>query len=225
MKYKAIIFDMDGTIIDTEQIWKEATRQLLKNRGIEYSKEHEAELGPQLAGGGMKQGCMLIKMAMNLDDDVHTLMSEKSAIACKLYEQEVRYMNGFLEFIKEIQKHNLKVGLATNADDNTLKVTEESLQLSMHFGKHMYNVSHVNHQAKPHPALYLHAAQQLEVDPEHCIAIEDSAHGIRAAKAAQMFCIGYNSSRDPHQLKESDLIVDEYHHIDLEILLGKKLAN
>jgi beta-phosphoglucomutase-like phosphatase (HAD superfamily) len=43
MKYKAIIFDMDGTIIDTEQIWKEATKQLLKNRGIEYTVDIEAD--------------------------------------------------------------------------------------------------------------------------------------------------------------------------------------
>lgn len=223
MKYKAIIFDMDGTIIDTEQIWKEATKQLLKNRGIEYTPEMEAELGPQLSGGGMKQGCMLIKMAVNLEDDVHTLMTEKSAIACKLYEQEVKYMTGFLEFMERVQKLNLKVGLATNADDNTLRVTENALELSKHFGQHMYNVSHVNHQPKPDPAMYLHAAEQLGVDPEHCIAIEDSAHGIRAAKAANMFCIGYNSSRNHHQVKDSDLIVDEYHHIDLEELLGIKL--
>ena len=222
MKYKAIIFDMDGTIIDTEQIWKEATRQLLKNRGIEYTKEMEDELGPQLAGGGMKQGCMLIKMALNLDDHVHELMTEKSAIACALYEKEVQFMEGFLEFHAKLLKLNLKTGLATNADDNTLRVTENALQLSKLFGVHIYNISHVNHQPKPDPAMYLHAAEQLGVDPEQCIAVEDSAHGVRAAKAANMFCIGYNSSKNHHQIKESDMIVDEYHEIDLEILLGIK---
>jgi len=223
MKYKAIIFDMDGTIIDTEQIWKEATRQLLKNRGIEYTLEMEAELGPQLAGGGMAQGCMLIKMHAELSDDVGTLVIEKSAIACRMYQQEVIYMEGFLEFIVKVQKHNLKIGLATNADDNTLRVTEQALKISDHFGEHMYNPSHVNHRTKPDPAMYLHAAEKLGVAPEHCIAVEDSAHGIRAAKGANMFCIGFNSSRNHHQVKESDLIVDEYHHIDLEELLGIKL--
>lgn len=222
MKYKAIIFDMDGTIVDTEGIWKQATRQVLKNRGIEYTKEHEAEFGPQLAGGGMKQGCMIIKIAFNLEDDVHALMAEKSAIACRLYEQEVKFMNGFLDFHAQIMKLNLKIGLATNADDNTLKVTDIALNLTNIFGVHMYNVSHVNQQPKPDPAMYLHAAEQLGVDPTLCIAVEDSAHGVRAAKAANMFCIGYNSSRNHHQVKEADIIVDEYHHIDLEELLGIK---
>ncbi len=220
MKYKAIIFDMDGTIIDTELIWKEATRQLLKNRGIDYTPEMEAELGPQLAGGHMKNGCMLLKMYSNLEDDIYTLMTEKSEIACRMYEQEVQYMRGFLDFIVKIQKHNLKVGLATNADDNTVKITEHALKISDHFGKHIYNPTHVDHKPKPHPALYLHTAQQLGVDPEHCIVVEDSAHGIRAAKGANMFCIGLNSHGNRNQVEESDLIVDEYHHIDLELLLG-----
>lgn len=222
MKYKAIIFDMDGTIIDTEQIWKEATKLLLKNRGIEYTLEMEAELGPQLAGSGMKNGCMLLKMHAQLDDDVHTLMTEKSAIACALYEKEVQFMKGFLDFHAKALKLNLKMGIATNADDNTLNVTEKALKLSNLFGEHLYNVSHVNHQAKPDPALYLHVADKLEIDPELCIAVEDSAHGVRAAKNANMFCIGYNSSRNHHQVKESDLIIDEYHHLDLEELLGIK---
>jgi beta-phosphoglucomutase-like phosphatase (HAD superfamily) len=69
--------------------------------------------------------------------------------------------------------------------------------------------------------LYLHAAKQIDIAAELCVAIEDSAHGIRAAKGAGMFCIGINTSKNLDNLKEADFIIDTYHDIDLPRLLKK----
>ncbi|MBP9765178.1 HAD family phosphatase, partial [Candidatus Babeliales bacterium] len=91
--------------------------------------------------------------------------------------------------------------------------------LDRFFKHHIYTIDRVNKQAKPKPDVYLFAAEQLGVQPDECIAIEDSAHGIAAAKAAKMFCIGINTGNDKHSLTQADLIIDSYNEIDLKKLL------
>lgn len=103
-----------------------------------------------------------------------------------------------------------------------MAITNETLQLDNFFGEHIYNISHVNNKYKPHPDLYLYAAQRLGIPPEECIAIEDSTHGVNAAVSAGMFCIGINTGNDKYALRHAQMIVDNYNQIDLENLLYKK---
>ncbi len=79
----------------------------------------------------------------------------------------------------------------------------------------------VNRVCKPSPDIFLHAAKKINVEPEHCIVIEDSVHGIKAAKAAGMYCIAINTGKDRHLLGQADEIVDCYTEINLEKLLAK----
>jgi sugar-phosphatase len=219
MKYKAIIFDMDGTIVDTEHIWQRANRELIESRGITLTPELSEELSKRLAGMALTECVRIIKEVANIDEDLNVLVEEKKKRADELYAQGVQFIEGFLEFHALATKHNLKVGLATNATDQTVHLTNQALNLERLFGLHIYNISHVNHVAKPHPAIYLHAAKKLEIDPAQCIAIEDSGHGIKAAKDAGMFCIGINTSKKPERLVASDMIIDHYHQIELERLI------
>lgn len=219
MKYKAIIFDMDGTIVDTEHIWKEATQTLITRRGITITEDLSKELSCRLNGMALPQSCLIIKEITNSAEPVEDLIAEKSNLACQLYEQGlVRFIEGFHEFYQQVMAHNLKTSIATNANDATLEITDRMLNLKQYFGEHMYNLSHVS-KGKPHPDIYLHAAGKIGVAPELCIAIEDSAHGIAAAKAAGMFCIGINSSGNPDQIKKADLKIDRYEQIMLHELL------
>jgi len=210
---------MDGTIIDTEHIWREATHWLLTSRGITVTPDLEQELSKRLNGLAMTPCVKIIKELANLDEDVEQLVKQKSEKANELYAQGVRFINGFLDFHKRAIAHNLKVGIATNADDHTVRITNEKLDLSRLFGDHIYNITHVNYLHKPNPALYLHAATKLAIDAQECIAIEDSTNGIRAARDAGMFCIGINTSRKPERLSESHMIINHYEEIDLPSLL------
>lgn len=219
MKFKAIIFDMDGTITNTEPLWHQATHTVIQNRGHSLTLEEKHNLNHRLTGLGLPKSCQIIKELINTDDSIEIIMKEKAAIARRLYETGICFIDGFPEFIQKVVDHSLKIAVATNATIDTLEQTDKSLNLSKYFGNHLYSFNHVNNIGKPNPALFLYAAHKLGVQPSECIVIEDSSHGIMAAKAAGMFCIGINTSRRPEQIKEADLKVENYDAIDLKKLL------
>lgn len=219
MKYKAIIFDMDGTIIDTEKIWTDATRLFIERRGVSYTQELEKKLKKEIHGLALHKSCGVIKDLIKLEDSLEDLIKEKSSIAYELYKDGICFIDGFQDFHGRVVARNMKYGIATNADDMTLHLSNQALKLVDYFGDHIYGISCVGNVCKPDPAIYLHVAEKLGFKAEECIAIEDSAHGIKAAQAAGMLCIGINTSGNYDQIKEADYIVDRYQDIDLEALL------
>lgn len=221
-RYKAIIFDMDGTIIDSNGVWNSATYNLITSKSKDITATELDNIQRQVKGLALVASCVIIKNECRLKDSVETLIEENTAHALALYKDALVFIPGFKDFFKEVEKYNLKVAIATNAEDATLSLTTESLQLDNFFGEHIYNITHVNNMYKPFPDLYLHAAHKLGVRPEECIAIEDSTHGVSAAVTAGMFCIGINTGNDKEALKHAHLIVDKYSEIDLENLLYEK---
>ncbi len=222
MKYQAIIFDLDGTIVDTEVIWEAAMHKLITARQKFPTAEQKEHLLSTIAGADLRTSCLIIKNFFNLPDPLEQLVAEKSQYAFDLYRQGVSFVKGFTEFHQQAQSLNLKMSIATNSNSESLEIVKQQLKLESFFGKHIYCIAHVNNIQKPNPAVYLHAAEKIQVKPEHCIAIEDSAYGITAAKAAGMFCYGINTSGKPKQLQHADLIINNYFEINLLEKLGIK---
>lgn len=222
MKFKAIIFDLDGTIIDTNHIWDQATHHLITSKGIDLTHEDKHHLSVKLKGIAIPHSCAFLKEKYNLPHTLEELMVEKKAHADRLYKEGVLFVEGFENFHKRAIEHNLALGIATNAENYTLKTAIELLDLRKYFNKHIYNFEDANNIPKPAPDVYLYAAKQLGIDPKHCLVIEDSCHGIEAANKAGMFCIGINTGKNREALKEAKHIVEHYDEIDLPSLLGIK---
>jgi beta-phosphoglucomutase-like phosphatase (HAD superfamily) len=217
MKFKAIIFDMDGTIVNTEHLWHKATATLIAKRGITLSPKN---LHQRLSGLDVYQSCALIKQTIHAPESVTELIQEKTSLALSFYDNDITFIEGFTDFHQEARRLCLKMGIATNANDATLAITQQCLLLNSFFDNHVYGISCVNNVGKPNPAIYLHAAHQLGIDPHECIAIEDSANGIRAAQQAGMFCIGITTSGNPYQTEKAHLVVDSYKEIPLKELIS-----
>lgn len=215
MKSQAIIFDLDGTIVTTEDAWDKATAAILMRHGISSDFfMHQLYLGGELLGVTPEQWCRSIKDAFNLSISADDLFLQIKEMLFGPYIKEITFIHGFENFFTIVEQHNLKRAVATNSDDESLMQVSRLINLPRFFGKHIYNVSH-ELRPKPNPDLYLHAAKSLAVNPQLCIAIEDSAVGIAAAKAAGMFCIGINSSKNREQLVQADVIIESYDELSL----------
>jgi beta-phosphoglucomutase len=219
MKYKAILFDLDGTIIHTEAFWLAATVQIL-NKNPDACPILKQELAHQLIGRALHDSCRLIKETLELSESIDELILEKESCALDLYRDNVTFLKGFETFfLHATQDHGLKTAIASNSTLKTLAVAKAEAKLHSFFADHIYSFEHVDKKAKPHPDLFLHAAKQLGVAPKECIVIEDSIAGVQAAKAANMFCIRIIDEKTPHKKSAADITVHEYAEIDLNKIM------
>lgn len=214
MKYKAIIFDMDGTIINSEHLWVQAELDML-TRKTNLSAEECQQMMPELKGSSLYSSCQILKESFALSETVEELIHEKQQFAFQRFGDFVTFIDGFDRFHHKLSQINLKSAIATNATQASLDKILQHFPLQDFFNDHIYCIDHIGKKPKPHPDIFLFAAQQINVKPTECIVIEDSAHGIAAAKAANMFCIGINTGNDKETLVQADIIVDRYDEIEL----------
>ncbi len=214
---KAIIFDLDGTIVDSEQFWFSMLLKVLEGYNIILDDDGQKELETVKCGNTIEFACKWIVNHYVLDCTYKDIENEYCRNVCKYHEGKITFVPGFESFFEKASRYPLRFAIATNSGLFSLGITEKSVNLRQKFGEHIYHRNLVA-QIKPAPDIYLHAAKQINVEPHECLAIEDSATGIKSAQAAGMFCIGLNRG-DRSKVAQADLIVDAYDEIDIETLL------
>jgi len=207
----AIIFDAEGVIIDTEMMWDNAQAEFLCRRGIDYDRPTIKHL---LSGKSQPEAVAIIKAKYGLTEDVSALANERRELVRRQLEQQVEFVPGFREFYRRVQPA-YRTAVGTAMPEDLLAIVDARLGLSKLFAGHVYSLAAVGYRSKPHPDIFLHAADRLGVWPENCVVIEDAPHGLEAARRAGMKSIGLTTTYDRQTLSHADVVVDSFAQIDL----------
>lgn len=213
-KLKAVIFDMDGTIIQTDHIWSQVGRDFLHEAKIRAFAPVDVNFLESLSGMSTHAACKAMKRHFALPHDPEIIGKRKITLANNYFHKGVEFIEGFQIFHQKLRDNDFLSGIGTNAIPENLEPLKESMQFHRYFGKHIYGIADVNYVPKPDPTLFLHVAKQLGVDPHECVVFEDSIYGFQAAKAAGIKCIAIKGPNNHHLLEHAHAAIESYHEAE-----------
>jgi beta-phosphoglucomutase family hydrolase len=209
---KALIFDMDGTLVDNMEYHKQSW--------IELFKFHQLDLDYTTFDNQYHKGSLVEIMARlfpHIEDnkELFRIGSYKEELYRELYRPHVKAIDGLHPFLNLQKEKKIPMGIATMGDQHNIDFIFKALKLETYF--HSTTGGHQVTNGKPHPEIFLTAAQKLEVAPEDCLVFEDTRSGITAARAAGMQVIGLTTMFDQKTLLELGCVqaVDDFIEIDI----------
>ena len=201
---QAVIFDMDGVIIDSEPIHLEVDIQTMKDLGCNISKE---ELN-KYVGTTSEYMFSDIKNRYKINKSVEDIISYRAEIAKeRIIKADLEPIEGIRELLNELKNKSIPAAIASSSPRDFIEVVVSKFGIKDYFS---YIVSGEEvENGKPAPDVYIETAKKLGVQPKECIVIEDSKNGVLAAKAAGMKCIGFQNVNSGNQdLSKADFIVN-----------------
>ncbi len=178
---EAVIFDMDGVLIDSEPLWKIAEVEAFAKVGLDLSHTDCEETVGLRIDEVVK--LWYDKIGWNNKSLEEVRIDIVDIIIREIKEQGIA-LKGVHESLEMIQSNNIKIGLATSSDQRILDVVLDKLKIAPYFDV-VHSAENETH-GKPHPAVFLNCAKKLDVAAKNCLVIEDSFNGLIAAKAARM---------------------------------------
>jgi len=180
-----IIFDCDGVLVDSERIFNQVLIEDLAEHGLALSVEQSMSL---FVGGSMRSVQLLVaERGIRLSDN----WVEQLYLKVKLrLRQGVDAVDGIAELLTYLKSIGMPFCVASNGPVDKMHITLGQTELLALFENALFSAYDIE-RWKPDPGLFLHAANQFGVAPEHCLVIEDSDNGTLAAKRAAMPCLGY----------------------------------
>jgi HAD superfamily hydrolase (TIGR01509 family) len=214
-----VIFDMDGVIIDSEPVHYFAYQQHFRELDIVVSPEMYASF----TGNSTKNIYEKLKLNFNISEDVATLVDRKRNLFNDAFDkkEDLFLLDGVEDLIKNLFSNGMQLVLASSSANVTIERIFNRFDLHQYF---TFKVSGEDFpQSKPHPAIFQKAAELSQTPIEHCIVIEDSTNGIKAANAAGIFCIGYVSKHSKLQnLSTADKIIARFDELNFDIIRNLK---
>ena len=181
MKFKAVIFDLDGTLIDSMKVWTQVDYEFLERRSIDVPKDLFKDME---GGNNFVEVAEYFKKKFTLPDSIEDIMNEWTEMVSEHYQKDVKLKPGVLEFLELLKENKIKMGIGTS---NNQFLTESVLlanNISDYFDSIVVGKNEIR--GKPFPDIFLKVASELGVEPENCLVIEDVLAGVQAAKNAEM---------------------------------------
>ena len=207
----AVIFDLDGTLVDSMWMWKEIDVEYLSKYGIEVP----SDLQQAVEGMSFSETAQYFKERFNLPDPVDVIKVEWNQMAWDKYGNEVPLKKGVIEFLEELRSRGIKTGIATSNSRELVNHVLKSLNITEYFDS--VRTSCEAKKGKPAPDIYLLVADDLQVDPKNCLVFEDLALGVMAGKSTAMsVCAVFqtNAEDDKDRKRElADYYIDTYFDI------------
>ncbi|MDR0949082.1 MAG: HAD family phosphatase [Lachnospiraceae bacterium] len=209
---KAVIFDMDGTMIDSMWFWEELDQKYLEKMGIPYP----CDLQDDMDGKSFHQLAIYFKERFHLTETVEEIMDEWNQMAWTFYTEQVCLKEGVRDFLQFCHAKGLKLGIATS---NSHELADQILKVH-HLDGYFSSVMTSGQvpKGKPEPDIYLAVANALKVSPQDCLVFEDMITGIMAAKAAGMTVCAVEDAYTATQRAQKQTLGDYYIDSFLELL-------
>jgi HAD superfamily hydrolase (TIGR01509 family) len=200
---KAVIFDMDGVIIDSEPFHWDVNKIIFKDLGIDVSfTEYQNYIG--VSNTNMWTD---LKNRHSLPQTVKQLVAMQVSGNIEFMKREqFEPINGGVALIQDLEKYGIAIALASSSPYNVINIVLDKFGIKSYFSAIVSGEDFLK--GKPAPDIFIKAAELLNVSPKDCVVIEDATHGVAAAKAAGMKCIGFANKNSGNQdLTKADLIV------------------
>jgi HAD superfamily hydrolase (TIGR01509 family) len=190
MKVEAVVFDLDGVILDTEELWDEVREGFARERGGRWSERAQADM----MGMSSPEWSRYMHEVVGVTDTPDEINHEVVRRMLARYSERLPMIDGAVEAVERLAAR-WPLGLASSSNRELIERALEVSGLARHFAATVSSEEVAR--GKPAPDVYLDAARRLRADPEACVAIEDSANGIRSAHAAGMSVIAIPNAAFP----------------------------
>lgn len=201
---KAIIFDLDGSLVDSMWIWKDIDIEYLGRYGYELPDD----LQSCIEGMSFTETAIYIKERFQISDSTEQMKSDWNQMAWDKYENEVFLKAGVDKLLAYCQKTGIKLGIATSNSRELVENIASVHGLKDYFTSIMTSCD--VKKGKPAPDIYLAVAKELGVDPEDCLVFEDIVPGLQAGIAAGMKVCGVEDAYSASQEEDKKAIADYY---------------
>lgn len=204
----AVIFDMDGSLVDSMWLWKAIDIEYLGRYGIPLPED----LQSRIEGMSFSETAVYFKEHFAIPDSIEEIKADWNRMAWDKYLHEVPLKPGIPEFLEGCRANGIKLGIATSNSRELVENVAAVHKLRVHFTSIVTGCDVAR--GKPSPDIYLEAARQLEVPPERCLVFEDIVPGILAGKSAGMRVCAvedlYSVSSREEKKALADYYIDEF---------------
>lgn len=201
-RFDAVIFDLDGTLVDSMWVWEKIDEDFLRKRNIEKPND----MDKALEGKSFTETAVYFKERFKLEMSVEEIKREWNEMAWLFYTKEVPLKKGVKKFLEVLRKQNIKIGIATSNSIELVNAVLKALEIEAYFDQ--IRTSCEVGRGKPFPDIYLKVAEDLGVEPDRCLVFEDIPNGVRAGKNAGMTAWGIRDRQDEMLWKEVMAVAD-----------------